>query len=98
MEAKLWDAVTWEEVGTLTGDINEVCNVAFSPDGALAARGSTDNTVRVWDADTGELRREFTGHKSGVTCVAFTPDGMTLVSGSSDGTALLWDLGSDPTQ
>jgi WD40 repeat protein len=82
---------------TLTGDFNEVSNVAFSPNSTLAARGSGDKTVRLWDANTGELLRSFIGHNSGVTCVAFTPDGRTLVSGSSDGTVLLWDLGSDPT-
>ena len=43
------DAATWTLVKTLAGDTSyAVYAVAWSPDGARLATGSSDQTVRVW--------------------------------------------------
>jgi WD40 repeat protein len=71
--------------------------VAFSPDGATLASGSTGisgaegDDVILWDAATGKQIRIFEGHREGVVNVAFSPDGSMLASGASDGTVMLWN-------
>ncbi|MFL5804868.1 MAG: WD40 repeat domain-containing protein [Roseiflexaceae bacterium] len=46
-----WDAQTGQEVRRFTGHINEVSDVAFSPDGKYVLTASFDNTARLWLTD-----------------------------------------------
>ena len=89
---RLWDVVTGEQKGIITGNTGGVSDVAFSPDGQTLASGCYDYTIRLWDVITGEHIRTFTGHRHQVNSVAFSPDGRTLASGSVDETTRLWDV------
>ncbi len=66
--------------------------VAFSPDSALLASGSDENSVRLWNAATGEPVFEFKRHERSVQSLAFSPSGKLLASASLDGTVKLWDV------
>ena len=66
-----------------------VTSVAASADGAWAAAGSDDGTVRITEIATGR-HRELGRHTQVVTALAFSPDGQWLASGCHDHTARLW--------
>jgi WD40 repeat protein len=49
--ARLWDAITWQEVRRFAGHTAGVQAVAIAPHGQLIATGSDDGTARLWDVD-----------------------------------------------
>jgi WD40 repeat protein len=49
--AKVWDADTGRELGTLTGHTDRVNSVAYSPDGKRIVTGSWDKTAKVWQVE-----------------------------------------------
>ncbi|MEZ4869251.1 MAG: tetratricopeptide repeat protein [Caldilineaceae bacterium] len=78
----------------LRGHSYSLTTLAFSPDGALLASGSFDQTIRIWRVQTGETIAVLQGHEAWVWRVAFSPDGATLASVSEDQTLCLWDVAS----
>jgi WD40 repeat protein len=76
----------------LTGDLDPITAVAFSPDSALIAASAEDGLVRVWDPVDGKLRLTLTGHAGPVRSLAFSPDGSSLATGSDDRNVFIWDL------
>lgn len=75
---------------TLEGHENMVTGLAYSPDGALIASGSSES-IRLWDTATWETT--MTLGDSGYR-LAFSPDGTLLAAGKSDGMIRLWDVAS----
>jgi WD40 repeat protein len=76
---------------------DDVCALAFSPDGrALACSGLREPAVRLVEVASGQERCRFDGHRGRVLALAFSADGRRLVSGGQDTTALVWDLTGGP--
>jgi WD40 repeat protein len=74
----------------LTGHIDNVNSVSFSPDGERLASGDSNGTVKVWDASTGQETR--TLKQRGFTeSVCFSPDGKRLAAGGLVGIEV-WDV------
>jgi WD40 repeat protein len=75
-----------------TGQTEEVCGIAFHPDGQYLATGFDQNAILIWDISTYQLvGPALRGHTGPVLSVAYSPNGKILASGSTDGTVILWD-------
>ena len=95
---QIWSTATRAAVGTLSGGSSAL---AFSPDGATLASGSTRTSqanIKLWDVTNRTLIATLPGHTGGPTgvhSVAFSPSGDTLASGSGDQTVKLWDVANE---
>ena len=87
----MWGVENGRELARFKGHTKSVWGVAFSPDGALAASGGYDNTVRVWDVSSGREVHRLEGHTGYILSVAFAPDGRRVVSASRDKSIRLWN-------
>lgn len=75
-----------------TDTFGSILSVAFSPDGAWLAAGTTKNDIRLWQAHSGTPYLTLQGHTAWVRSVAFSPDGRMLASGGDDQTIRLWEV------
>ncbi len=92
-QIRVWRFLDTPELqGSLAGHQKEAWALAFSPDGALLASGSDDNTIKLWDVDSERELLTLTGHSQTVTALAFFHEGDRLASVSLDGKVILWDL------
>src|SRR5262249_1334332 len=68
-------------IRTLTGHTDGVRSVAWSPDGAQIASGSSDRTIKIWDVETGDLVKNVTTqHLGWVSSIAWSPEGARIAS------------------
>lgn len=90
---KLWDTANGTLVRTLSGHIDDVSCIAFSPDGAMLVSGAGgwdepgESTIKLWRVSDGRLLQTFDGHGYWVDDVAFSPDGLFVASSGRDGLA-----------
>jgi WD40 repeat protein len=98
-ETKLWDLTKGELIGTLSeypwslsGLVDEVNSLAFSPDGQTLVSGGADSTIKIWHVGALDLIDILHKHNGMVRCVAFTPDGRMLATGGDDRKIMFWDL------
>jgi WD40 repeat protein len=66
-------------------------SVAWSPNGAQIATGSTDGNVQIWNAQTLQLVRTIGADNLSIRSVAWSPDSTRVVSGSGDGHTVIWN-------
>jgi len=90
--ARVWDAQTGKPVTPPLECKGWVRTAEFSPDGALVATASWQDTcARIWDARTGKMLHRL-GQGLGVWCAHFSLDGTKLVTAASDKEAVVWDV------
>jgi WD40 repeat protein len=93
--ARVWEAPTGFQVGTMFGHGAPLTDVAFSPNNRALVTGSLDNTARTWVVN-GRPVEVFAGHTGSLNAVSFSPDGRRVLTASDDGTARLWSSGTEP--
>lgn len=93
---ELWDSTNFQYIETLSGHVNDVYTVAFSPDGRLVASGGKgkepDAQVIVWNFASKEIVRvidfpQQMGGNRGVQRVEISPDNKLL------GVSVPWGTG-----
>jgi WD40 repeat protein/serine/threonine protein kinase len=84
---------------TLTGHLNGVLSVAWSPDGGRLASGGREGRVRIWDSSSGRETTSFSRFDSDVTTVAWNPQGNRVAAAELNGVVKIWDVntGSEET-
>ena len=87
---------------SLTATSGLVTALAFHPQSALIASGTSDKDVALWQVNIGAGTTASKGHDNtkhiGVLrSVAFSPDGLKLASLDSDGTLVVWKISSSPS-
>jgi WD40 repeat protein/class 3 adenylate cyclase len=89
--------LTGSEAEVLSGLLDRITAVGFSPDGQSIVMGSRNGAARIWSVKNGNSIATLKGHSKALTNVEFSPDGLSLVTASRDGTARIWSA-SDGTQ
>ncbi|MEJ7591415.1 MAG: hypothetical protein WKF77_07690 [Planctomycetaceae bacterium] len=95
--AKLWDAVTGEELQSFKQHTGPLYCLAVSADGRTLVTGAQDNTLRVWDLPLSHPIRRVTAPGAAVMEFVFSPDGTLLLAGSADHSVRLIDLSTHTT-
>lgn len=87
--ARIFDAVSGEELGEFQIDSNSDNGISLGPEGSILAAASGQQAI-IWDISSGEeiFRLQ---HDSDVRYIVFSPDGRNLATASNDGAIRIWD-------
>ena len=88
--AKVWNLATGEELATLRGHVNTICEVAFSHDGKFLATASDDHQVKLWSVETWQLKGSLSG-TTHLMSVAFSGDDRWIAVGDASGVVTIWE-------
>jgi len=90
--AKIWDALTGEEVKALEHN-HIVKSVNFSSDGQHLLTGSNEKILRIFDLNQPDSEPlKFKGHTSSIKTARYMPGDKTIISASDDKTVRVWDV------
>ena len=103
---RLWDVASGKELHELSGHLNYVEALAFSPDSRLLVSGGEPlsefvqkqasllpNQVYVWNVANGKRVANLPdGLPTGAASAAFALDGRTMATAAADGTITVWEV------
>jgi WD40 repeat protein len=88
LTARVWDAISGQEVAVLPGHAFAIHSVSFDSSGTRILTASGD--ARIWDAGSGrELAR--LNRSEVMNAAVFSPDSGRIATCASNGTARIWD-------
>lgn len=86
--------IAQHNVHTMTTHQQEVCGLAWSPDGETLASGANDNLLCLWDASRSMPKYRLTEHQAAVKALAWSPHERNLLAtgaGTADRTIKFWN-------
>lgn len=91
----LWEPSTSKKpLARMTGHMQLINQVQFSPDGRWVVSASFDKALKLWDGLKGVFVATFRGHVGPVYQISWASDSRMFVSGSKDSTLKVWDVRS----
>lgn len=91
----LWEPSTSSKpIARMTGHLQLINQVQFSPDGRWLVSASFDKSIKLWDGVKGTFAATFRGHVGPVYQIAWSSDSRMFVSGSKDSTLKVWEVAS----
>jgi len=88
----LWNVATGQELRQLDGHRDEICSVAFSPDGKVLLSGEILGEMRLWDPASGEVRGVLNPLRNvNVFHQEWSPDGQYFAVASTKAVVVLVD-------
>jgi WD40 repeat protein len=79
------------EYNRLSGQIDAVKGISFSPNGQMIASIPETGIVKIWNIN-GTLKVNLVGHSDVVNSISFSPDGQKIASASNDKTIKIWNI------
>lgn len=84
----LWETVSGQKLGVLSGNKLLIYAVAFSSDGLRLAAWTYDGEIKIWALNSKRIIASIS-HPGKVSCGAWSPDDKLLAAGHTDGTVTL---------
>ncbi|XP_065649687.1 chromatin assembly factor 1 subunit B isoform X2 [Hydra vulgaris] len=84
------DKESWNVYKMLRGHVEDIYDLAWSPDSSQLITGSVDNSAIIWDANKGQSLKVLSDHKHYIQGVCWDPRGSYLVTHSSDRTCRVY--------
>eukprot|EP00803_Ostreobium_quekettii_P007867 evm.model.scf_35.23 EVM.evm.TU.scf_35.23 scf_35:176788-182212(-) len=84
------DSKPWKPSTVLRGHLDDIFDIAWSPDSTALASGSLEHVMIVWDVQHAKAKARFDGHKHYIQGVAWDPANQFLVSQSGDRTCRVY--------
>ncbi len=94
-EVFLWDVDSLRQTARLTGPVEGLDELMFSPDSRQLVRVGGSRAFHVWGMTGGQTRaRVLEEHSSRILAAAYSPDSRFLATGAKDGEVVVWDTSS----
>jgi WD40 repeat protein len=77
----IWEARSGKRKVAITGRVEGICSIRFSPDGKLLAIAEFPGIIRLWDVPGGRERLTIKAPAWTPGVIAFSPDGRRLAAG-----------------
>ena len=87
----LWDTISYNPVWTISSNIQQTKQIAFSPNGRILATGDS-SFIRLWDFTRRELITEIPQPSAIGTNIVFSPDGRLIASISGSQQLYILDI------
>jgi WD40 repeat protein len=79
------------EYNRLSGQVDAIKSVSFSPNGQIIASVPETGIIKIWNIN-GTLKADLTGHDDIVNAISFSPDSQKIASASNDKTIKIWSV------